>query len=489
VADTAVDRFLDQFKTKCNVRSGATVMSNLKRTLLLCAANVLDDNAVKGGEEALKRFSRKLTDSFRYTVKALGFDAAKRDVDLARIENLMKDELHMRAAVFTLLDKDGNVDVENFDRRLAIFDDAWLNRQSTTLLRPAIAPPGPAGVKALQAVFTRTATMKVGDRAREEIAAFFEANPDRIPAAIRNDRRATSLYLGLVQRYIANKGENGAAARLAAGDATAKIDVAAELEAFNGFMDSVYAMANGDKEHLMLLERFAGNIAFNGANELRSLEDIRKKFIEPVRSNLDELRAAAGGNAAIFKAGVDALVQSEMAPFKKGVLARLADSAKNMDMAGLDSISSRSTPLEIAKAFTGVYAQFKKTMRAEDYVDPISRNERNAATLFFSGVVMSRLEGGDKERMFMVFGTKAAGNASNFMQTAITADSGLPQAVKESMQDAVQMMRQCSTFVAEDFQYDADNLAVNEIDETITVETLPENVANQFVGLIRDIRE
>ena len=125
-------------------------------------------------------------------------------------------------------------------------------------------------------------------------------------------------------------------------------------------------------------------------------------------------------------------------------------------------------------------------MRIEDYGDN-NRNERNAATLFFAGVVMSRLTGADKDRMFMVFGTKAAGDASNFMQTAITADSGLPQPVKEGMQDAVQMMRQCSVFVADDFKFDADNFAINEIDPKITVDTLPEDVANQFVGLIKEI--
>ena len=120
---------------------------------------------------------------------------------------------------------------------------------------------------------------------------------------------------------------------------------------------------------------------------------------------------------------------------------------------------------------------------------PLSRAERNAYTLFFAGVVMSRLTGGDKERMFMVFGTKEAGKASNIMQTAITADSELPQNVKEGMQDSVQMMRQCATFIADDFQFNADDFAVNEVDEKITMNNLAQDVANQFVGLIKEIQE
>ena len=392
--------------------------------------------------------------------------------------------------MFALLDKDGNVDVNNFDKRLAMFDDDWMKRYSSSTVRPNLDTPGPAAVKALQAEFVRTARKQAGDAARVEIQAFFKANPGRIPAAIRDDKRAADLYIGLVNQYVIRKGENEAADLIAYGvDVHAKIDVASALKDFHKFMDSIYAMANGDKVLLELLERFTDRIAFNGASELRSLENIKKKFIEPVRANLQELRAIAGGNDAIFNAGVDALVQSEMAPFKKGVLTKLANSAMNLNMAGLNSISPRSTAFEIAKAFTGVYAQFKKTMPNENYNDAVSRNERNAATLFFAGVVMSRLTGGDKERMFMVFGTKEAGKASNIMQTAITADSELPQNVKEGMQDSVQMMRQCATFIADDFQFNADDFAVNEVDEKITLNNLAKDVANQYVGLIKEIQE
>ena len=492
VADSVADQFVEKnFKAKCRTPPSAAAVSNLKRALLLCAANILDGNAVMSGEKDVTKLTKALNDSFKYTYKALAFDPYLSSmVNKRRVKELMKDEVHMRAAVFALLDKDGNVDVNNFDKRLAMFDDDWMKRYSSSTVRPNLDTPGPAAVKALQAEFVRTARKQAGDAARVEIQAFFKANPGRIPAAIRDDQRAADLYIGLVNQYVIRKGENEAADLIAYGvDVHAKIDVASALKDFHKFMDSIYAMANGDKVLLELLERFTDRIAFNGASELRSLENIKKKFIEPVRANLQELRAIAGGNDAIFNAGVDALVQSEMAPFKKGVLTKLANSAMNLNMAGLNSISPRSTAFEIAKAFTGVYAQFKKTMPNENYNDAVSRNERNAATLFFAGVVMSRLTGGDKERMFMVFGTKEAGKASNIMQTAITADSELPQNVKEGMQDSVQMMRQCATFIADDFQFNADDFAVNEVDEKITLNNLAKDVANQYVGLIKEIQE
>ena len=145
------------------------------------------------------------------------------------IKNLMKDELHMRGAVFALLDKDGNVDVNHFDARLAIFNDAWLKRESSGLLRPNLDSRGPEAVRALQAEFVRTARVKVSNAAREEVKAFYAANPDKIPAALRADRRESDVYVQLVQKCVTSKGADEIGARLAAGDANAKIDVAAKL--------------------------------------------------------------------------------------------------------------------------------------------------------------------------------------------------------------------------------------------------------------------
>jgi hypothetical protein len=488
VADRVADRFIEKYMADCTPPPGAAVLSNLKRTLLLCAANVMDDDAVKGGEAAVRKAVRAFSASFKYTFKALGFDSATRKVSLPRIQNLMKDELHMRGAVFALLDKDGNVDVAHFDARLAIFDDAWLARNSSGLLRPNLDSRGPEAVKALQAEFARTARVKVGDTARAEIDAFFEANPDRIPAAIRDDRREAQLYTGLVKQYVVSKGETEAGARLAAGDANARIDVAAKLREFNGFMDSIYAAAEGDKELLALVERFARNIAFNAAGELRSLESIKQKFIEPVRANLEELRAVAGGNPAILKAGMDALVQNEMTPFKKGVLAKLANGAKSLNPDVLRSISPNPKALEIAKAFTGVYAQFKKSIAAEDYVDPLSRNEHNAYTLFFAGVAMAGLDAGERDRMVAVFGTQEAMKASNIMQ-ALVQDGGMDQNVKTDLQETAQMMRQCSTYIAESIAFDPDDLAVNLTDDAITFETIPDDVAARYTALVQALQE
>ena len=489
VADRVAELFVEKFKADCTPPPNAAVVSNLKRALLLCAANILDDDAVKGGEKAVRKAVRAVNASFRYTLKALGFNTATHKVENHRVLDFMKDELHMRRAVFALLDKDGNVDVGHFDARLAIFNDDWLKRESSGLLRPNLDSRGPDAVRALQAEFTRTARVKVGDMARKEVDAFFEANPDRIPAAIRNDKREAQLYVGLVKQYVVSKGENEAGVRLAAGDANARIDVAAKLRDFNGFMDSIYAAAKGDKDLIALLERFAGNIAFNSVGELRSLADIGKKFIEPVRANLKELRSAAGGNKAIVKAGVDALIQSEMTPFKKGVFTKLANGAKTMSLDGLNSVSSRSTPLGIGKAFIGIYAKFKKSMSADDYNDPLSRAERNAYTLFFSGVVMSRLNSEDKDRMVTVFASKAAGNASNIMQTLVTGGTDLSQEENSDLQEAVQMMRKCSTFIADDLSLDADAFAVNEVDDGMTAESIPDDVKSKFAGLVKGIQE
>lgn len=101
----------------------------------------------------------------------------------------------------------------------------------------------------------------------------------------------------------------------------------------------------------------------------------------------------AGGNAAIVKFGVNALIESDMKmkAFKKGVFAKLANAARNVDLSVLDSISARSTPIEIAKAFTELFGRFKKSMSAGDFHDQRSRPERNAYMLFFAGILVARL--------------------------------------------------------------------------------------------------
>ena len=189
-----------------------------------------------------------------------------------------------------------------------------------------------------------------------------------------------------------------------------------------------------------------------------------------------------------MKVGVDALVQSEMTPFKKGVFAKLANAAKKVDLSGLDSISERSTPIEIAKVFTELFGRFKKAMPPENYNDKHSRPERNAYTLFFAGVLMSRLDDAAKERMVKTFASDAAGIASNTMQTLISGGTDLTPMENDDLQDAAQMMRKCSTFIADDLSLDAEAFAVNVVRENMTLADIPAEVADQYAGFIHAIQ-
>jgi hypothetical protein len=255
-------------------------------------------------------------------------------------------------------------------------------------------------------------------------------------------------------------------------------------------MDSIYATAKGDKDIIELIERFASKIAFNNASELRSIEDIKKKFIEPIRENLQELRAAAGGNGAILKAGVDALIRNEMSPFKKGVFTKLANGAKTVSLREINSISNKPTSIEIAKAFTGLYANFKKSITDADFIDPFSRTENDAYAIFFSGVAMSRLNDDEKVHMVRTFGTDTAGDASNIMQLLVTAnDVDTSQKDVSNIQEAVNMMRTCATFIGKAFSIDPDTFTVFQVNEKITSESVPTNVKEQFAALAKEIQE
>ena len=493
VADSVAEQFVEKnFKAKCRIPPSAAAVSNLKRALLLCAANSLDGNAVMNGEEAVKKLTNELNNSFKYTYKALAFDnRLVSGISKLRVKELLKDEVHMRAAVFALLDKDGNVDVNNFDKRLAMFNDDWLKRYSSSTVRPNLDTPGPAAVKALQKEFVRIAKLQVGDAAREEIQALYKANPDKIPASLRKNKLDSDAYVGFVKFFVAKQYAEAAGNSLAwSGDANAKIDVAAALKGFDDYTNAIYATAKGDKDIIELIDRFIGKLAYNGANELRSVEDIKKKFIEPIRSNLQELRTAAGGNAAILRSGLDALARNDMTPFKKGVFTKLANGAKAMSLRELNSISGKPTPIEIAKAFMGLYAHFKKSITTADFVDQWSRNEKDAYTIFFSDVVMSRLNNDEKIHMVRTFGTDTAGDASNIMQLLVTAnDVDTSQNDVSNIQEAVNMMRTCATFIGKAFSIDPDTFTVFQVNEKITSESVPTNVKEQFAALAKEIQE
>jgi hypothetical protein len=383
------------------------------------------------------------------------------------------------------------MDVNNFDKRLAMFDDDWLKRYSSSTVRPNLDTPSPAAVKALQKEFVRIAKLQVGDAAREEIQALYKANPDKIPASLRKNKLDSDAYVGFVKFFVAKQYAEAAGNSLAwSGDANAKVDVAAALKGCDDFMNAIYATAKGDKDIIELIDRFIGKLAYNGANELRSVEDIKKKFIEPIRSNLQELRTAAGGNAAILRSGLDALARNDMTPFKKGVFTKLANGAKAMSLRELNSISDRSTPIEIAKAFMGLYANYNKSITPADFIDEWSRNEKDAYSVFFSEVVMSRLNNDEKARLVATFGTDVAGIASNIMQVLVTAnDVDTSQEDVSSIHEAVQMMRACATSIARTFSIDPDAFAVNQVNEKITSESVPTNVKEQFAALAKEIQE
>lgn len=192
----------------------------------------------------------------------------------------------------------------------------------------------------------------------------------------------------------------------------------------------------------------------------------------------------AGGNAGILKAGMEAIAWSQMKPFKKGVITILANEAKNWGQKILQSISERSSAYEIAKAFAGMFAEFRKLMPDENYNDRYDRLEHNACQKFFTGVAMAGLNQNEKVRMTMIFATEEAKIASNIMQT-LEQDGGMDPAVKWDLQDMTYLMRSCTSFLADDLALDADAFAVNQIIENMKIDSLPDDVVNKFTGLLQ----
>lgn len=97
---------------------------------------------------------------------------------------------------------------------------------------------------------------------------------------------------------------------------------------------------------------------------------------------------------------------------------------------------------------------------------------------------MAGLDQNEKVRMSMIFATDESKFASNTMQ-ALIQDGGMDPVVKTGMQDMAHMMRECSTFLADDLVIDADVFTVNHNVETMTFETIPVGVVDEFTSLVK----
>lgn len=179
-------------------------------------------------------------------------------------------------------------------------------------------------------------------------------------------------------------------------------------------------------------------------------------------------------------------ISSQMREFVNFAQDAVANNAKN-SIARLGKQESRYSAFAISAATDGdSVGKLRRSAASKDANNTVRTKFRDAYLLLFAGVAMAGLNQGEKERMSMIFATDASKIASNTMQ-ALVQDSGMDPVAKTSMQDMAHMMRECTTFLADDLAIDADIFAVNHDVETMTFETIPADVAAKFTDLVKEM--
>ena len=119
-------------------------------------------------------------------------------------------------------------------------------------------------------------------------------------------------------------------------------------------VDKLLESARTDRDLLAFLQRgnnpmLVQGIMLGDGNRLRSDEDIAKR-LEALRGNINELRAAANGDRRLFDTVMRALEPFEGKALKPGMITKMCEAAKKVDLRALKNVSANSSPARIAEA-------------------------------------------------------------------------------------------------------------------------------------------
>jgi len=151
---------------------------------------------------------------------------------------------------------------------------------------------------------------------------------------------------------------NTVAADVAAASARIKAQLAQvlpeEADIQGPAVDKLLESARTDRDLMAFLQRGNNPMAVQGimlgdGNRLRSEEEIAKR-LEALRGNINELRAATKGDRRLFDTVMRALEPFEGKALKPGMITKMCEAAKKVDLRALKNVSANSSPARIAEA-------------------------------------------------------------------------------------------------------------------------------------------
>jgi len=126
------------------------------------------------------------------------------------------------------------------------------------------------------------------------------------------------------------------------------------------------------------------------ANKVRTDDEIFTR-LAALKDNLDELRAATGANLRLFDLLVVHFGRMGGKAFPKGVIARIFESVRGLDLSAIKNVSASSSPVKIAEAMCGFAKGLAKVKAETHALDSFNGAEGLAADIIlpFDGLVLA----------------------------------------------------------------------------------------------------
>ena len=158
----------------------------------------------------------------------------------------------------------------------------------------------------------------------------------------------------------------------------------------DNLVNAAVETAFADKDALEIVTKNLKRIIVRGDKHMQSLDGVKSKAAEIVRT-VEELRTASAGNQAFFKAGLELLKNLRGKPVQSGIIANIINCVKAANIGDIKKLSGSSSGEAIHKAvtqFTRLQEDIAISSGGENAFE--GADEKMAVRSFIAGLVVAK---------------------------------------------------------------------------------------------------
>ncbi len=327
VAGKVVDEVVKEATAGFGKALADDTVAYLAKVLHLSVSTKLDDIMVRSGEAKLNEFRAKVRMQMLGVLTLLPHDAEG-------LNTLLRDELHFRHTLFTLMDEKGEVSPKRYRECGKVPVEETLAKYGKYMMYADVYGRNPIDSRTMTAFAGRVASKtmhQLADAAEEEARSILLQKPISLPPEIDSEQLRGTLQK-MCNAYLT---DNISFSRKAIDlvyhgrGPDEKSDVPGLVEKFRKYVGDVLNLAGDDKEVRKIIGASFNKMVVDGQGHLRALDDMANR-VAALKDNIDELRTLARKHdrPAIVDMGVDAIIGFEGKAMAKGLFTKLVASAR-----------------------------------------------------------------------------------------------------------------------------------------------------------------